>query len=122
MVLDQGSEEVLTCRPTPRSIRDTVNQKTQLPTPSPPHPSPLTSHPSPLAPYPLPQLLTPDPNPAPKGLDEVLLRLDEIPEEYRTAVRNGGGGFVNHALFWNSMAPGGSALPAADCEGLIREG
>ncbi len=41
----------------------------------------------------------------------VLAALDKVPENIRTAVRNHGGGFVNHNLFWEVMGPkaGGAA-------------
>jgi len=35
--------------------------------------------------------------------------LDSLPEGIRTAVRNNGGGFVNHNLFWTVIAPGGNS-------------
>lgn len=41
------------------------------------------------------------------GVDKLLHHLDEVPEEFRTAVANAGGGYVNHELFWNTLAPGG---------------
>ncbi len=45
--------------------------------------------------------------------DEQLLRgIDALPAEIRTAVRNNGGGFHNHALFWDILAPGGAKLPS----------
>jgi len=34
--------------------------------------------------------------------------LSSVPEEQRTAVRNNGGGHVNHSWFWKWMAPAGS--------------
>lgn len=35
-----------------------------------------------------------------------------VPENIRTAVRNNGGGHVNHSMFWTIMsAPGGSSAP-----------
>ena len=34
-------------------------------------------------------------------------RLDEVPEEKRTAVRNNGGGHANHTFFWEIMSPKG---------------
>jgi len=35
-----------------------------------------------------------------------------VPENIRTAVRNNGGGYVNHSMFWTIMcAPGGPAKP-----------
>jgi Fe-Mn family superoxide dismutase len=45
-----------------------------------------------------------------KTLGELLYRLDELPESIRTAVRQNGGGHINHALYWSTMRPGGSAL------------
>ena len=44
--------------------------------------------------------------------DERLLReLASVPEAVRTAVRNNGGGYHNHNLFWRTLAPGGSSSP-----------
>ena len=46
-----------------------------------------------------------------KPLDELLRNLDNVPDDIRTAVRNNGGGYVNHALFWEIMAPNGGGAP-----------
>jgi len=35
----------------------------------------------------------------------LLLNLNKVPEEVRTAVRNNAGGHVNHSLFWKAMSP-----------------
>ena len=35
--------------------------------------------------------------------------LGSLPEGIQTAVRNNGGGFVNHNLFWTVIAPGGNS-------------
>jgi Fe-Mn family superoxide dismutase len=53
-----------------------------------------------------------------KPAEALLKDLNAIPENIRTAVRNSGGGFVNHNFYWESMAPQaggepGSALSAA---------
>lgn len=40
-----------------------------------------------------------------KSLEDLLSNLDAIPEEIRTAVRNNGGGHLNHSLFWEVIAP-----------------
>jgi len=37
-----------------------------------------------------------------------------VPENVRTAVRNNGGGHVNHTLFWEIMIPGGSKAPTGE--------
>ena len=42
---------------------------------------------------------------------ELLLSLDSIPDSIRTAVRNNGGGHVNHSLFWTNMTPNGGGTP-----------
>lgn len=42
---------------------------------------------------------------------ELLARLDSLPEELRTPVRNNGGGFVNHNLFWEIMGPNAGGQP-----------
>jgi superoxide dismutase, Fe-Mn family len=44
-------------------------------------------------------------------VNEVVRRLNEVPESVRTAVRNNGGGHANHTLFWELMTPGGSKEP-----------
>lgn len=38
-----------------------------------------------------------------KTLERLLTSLDDIPEDYRAAVRNNGGGHYNHSLFWESL-------------------
>lgn len=49
-----------------------------------------------------------------KSIEELLKDLASVPEDIRTAVQNHGGGHHNHALFWESMRPGGgSKLPEA---------
>ncbi|GHO70931.1 superoxide dismutase [Fe] [Ktedonobacter sp. SOSP1-52] len=45
------------------------------------------------------------------AVEQVLTRLNEVPEAKRTAVRNNGGGHANHTLFWETMTPGGSKEP-----------
>ncbi|MBL9120687.1 MAG: superoxide dismutase [Phycisphaerae bacterium] len=42
------------------------------------------------------------------SLRMVLKRIDQFPADRRTALRNNGGGHVNHTLFWNVLAPKGS--------------
>jgi len=43
------------------------------------------------------------------GIDvnDLCARLDEVPEDKRTAVRNNGGGHANHAFFWEILSPKG---------------
>ncbi|MCD8352361.1 MAG: superoxide dismutase [Planctomycetaceae bacterium] len=42
-----------------------------------------------------------------KSAYEVLHSLDKLPEEIRTGVRNNGGGFYNHNLYFESLSPDG---------------
>jgi len=41
-------------------------------------------------------------------VEDLLLALDNLPAPIQTAVRNNGGGFLNHSLFWETLAPGGA--------------
>jgi Fe-Mn family superoxide dismutase len=41
-----------------------------------------------------------------KSIEELLGSISTIPDDIRTAVQNNGGGFANHSLFWNVIAPG----------------
>lgn len=52
-------------------------------------------------------------------VDEVVRRLNEVPENIRTAVRNNGGGHSNHTLFWELMTPGGSKEPTGELASAI---
>jgi superoxide dismutase, Fe-Mn family len=47
-----------------------------------------------------------------KTVEELLKTLDALPAEIRTAVRNHGGGHLNHSLFWRLMAPGAGGSPS----------
>ncbi|GGH73468.1 Fe-Mn family superoxide dismutase [Pullulanibacillus pueri] len=40
-----------------------------------------------------------------KSLEVLLANLDAVPEDVRTAVRNNGGGHLNHSLFWEVIDP-----------------
>jgi len=44
--------------------------------------------------------------------EDLLGDLSSVPETIRIAVRNNGGGFVNHSLFWRVMTPGGATAPS----------
>ena len=48
---------------------------------------------------------------ADQPVEEILKNLDALPADKQTAVRNNGGGHYNHALFWESMKPGGGGAP-----------
>ena len=46
-----------------------------------------------------------------KTVEELLAGINTVPEDIRTAVRNNGGGHVNHSMFWDIMGPGGGGAP-----------
>ena len=45
------------------------------------------------------------------SLEDLLKKLNDVPEDIRTAVRNHGGGHWNHDMFWNIMAPKAGGEP-----------
>jgi superoxide dismutase, Fe-Mn family len=59
---------------------------------------------------------------ADRPIEEVVANLSEIPDDKRTAVRNNGGGHVNHTLFWESMSPDGGGAPDGDLAAAIESG
>lgn len=46
-----------------------------------------------------------------KSPEDLIRDLNSVPENIRTAVRNNGGGHVNHTMFWEIMTPGGANQP-----------
>jgi Fe-Mn family superoxide dismutase len=50
-------------------------------------------------------------------LVSLLGNLDSVPENIRQAVRNNGGGHLNHFLFWQILTPGGASEP----KGALRD-
>ena len=40
-----------------------------------------------------------------KSIEEIVANLDSVPSDIQTAVRNNGGGHLNHSLFWEMMTP-----------------
>ena len=46
-----------------------------------------------------------------KSLDDLVKGISSVPEAVRTAVRNNGGGHLNHSMFWQIMTPGGGGAP-----------
>jgi Fe-Mn family superoxide dismutase len=46
-----------------------------------------------------------------KSVEDLVKNLSAVPEDIRTAVRNNGGGHVNHTMFWQIMGPGKGGAP-----------
>ena len=51
---------------------------------------------------------------ASKSIEELMSNLGAVPEDIRTAVRNNGGGHVNHSLFWQLLSPNGGGEPTGE--------
>jgi len=49
-----------------------------------------------------------------EDIEEILRDLSSVPNEIRTAVRNNGGGFYNHRLFWKMLSPEGGGEATHD--------
>ncbi|MBK8989397.1 MAG: superoxide dismutase [Chloroflexi bacterium] len=58
---------------------------------------------------------------ADKSIEALLADLDSVPESIRTAVRNNGGGFANHNLFWEIMSPDGGGEPDGELAAAIND-
>ena len=54
-----------------------------------------------------------------KSANELVSDLAALPEAIRAAVRNNGGGYVNHAMFWQLMTPGGADAPGGELAAAI---
>ncbi|HOE95877.1 MAG TPA: superoxide dismutase [Candidatus Sumerlaeota bacterium] len=60
------------------------------------------------------------PDLAKKDVEDLLRGLNQVPEGIRTAVRNNGGGILNHNLFWQIMSPNGGGEPTGDLADAIK--
>jgi Fe-Mn family superoxide dismutase len=54
-------------------------------------------------------------------IEELLRRINEVPEDIRTAVRNNGGGHANHTIFWQIMGPNAGGEPTGELAQAIAE-
>ena len=52
-----------------------------------------------------------------KSIEDILVTMDMN----NSAVRNNGGGFYNHSLFWEVMSPDGGGLPTGELASAINE-
>ena len=57
----------------------------------------------------------------PGDINELLVNLNNVPEDIRRAVRNNGGGHANHAMFWQIMSPNGGGEPVGDLADAINQ-
>ncbi len=52
-------------------------------------------------------------------VEQLLANLDRVHENIRTTVRNNGGGYVNHNLFWQIMGPNAGGSPTGELAAAI---
>jgi Fe-Mn family superoxide dismutase len=55
-----------------------------------------------------------------KSAEDLVRNLKTIPEDIRAAVRNNGGGHVNHTMFWQIMKPKGGGKPSGAIADAIK--
>ncbi len=56
-----------------------------------------------------------------KSPEDLIRDLSGVPEDIRTAVRNNGGGHVNHTMFWAIMGPNGGGEPTGPIADAINQ-
>jgi superoxide dismutase, Fe-Mn family len=55
-----------------------------------------------------------------KSAEDLIRDLSSVPEDIRGAVRNNGGGHVNHSMFWKIMKPQGGGAPSGKLADAIK--
>jgi Fe-Mn family superoxide dismutase len=55
-----------------------------------------------------------------KSAEDLVKGINTVPEAIRTAVRNNGGGHVNHTMFWEIMGPGKGGEPTGRVADAIK--
>src|SRR5438270_12587709 len=56
-----------------------------------------------------------------KSAEDLIKNLNAVPEGIRTAVRNNGGGHVNHSMFWTIMGPHAGGQPSGPLADAINQ-
>jgi superoxide dismutase, Fe-Mn family len=54
-----------------------------------------------------------------RSIEDLLRGFDALPNDVQTAVRNNGGGYANHNLFWEIMSPDGGGRPEGELASAI---
>jgi len=55
-----------------------------------------------------------------KSVDDLVKGINTVPEDIRTAVRNNGGGDINHTMFWGIMGPKKGGAPTGPIADAIK--
>lgn len=56
-----------------------------------------------------------------KPIKELFANMDEIPADIKTSVRNNGGGYYNHVLFWKLLTPASQSLMSPYVEAELKK-
>ncbi len=54
------------------------------------------------------------------GIEDLLTKINQVPDDIRTAVRNNGGGDYNHTMFWQIMAANKGGEPTGELADAIK--
>lgn len=54
-------------------------------------------------------------------VEDLVRRINDVPESIRTAVRNNAGGHINHSMFWQIMKPSGGGAPTGELATAIQQ-
>lgn len=54
-----------------------------------------------------------------KTIEQLIAKINDLPEAIRGAVRNNGGGHLNHTMFWNILNVKGGGKPSGDLAAAI---
>jgi Fe-Mn family superoxide dismutase len=57
-----------------------------------------------------------------RTIEDLLMHIDEAPEEIRAVIRNSGGGHANHELYWKTIGPPSGDKPMGILAEAIRQG
>jgi Fe-Mn family superoxide dismutase len=55
------------------------------------------------------------------SIEKILSDLNQIPEDIRTTVRNNGGGYYNHTIYWNIMGPNKGGEPVGTLAAALKQ-
>ncbi|MGB8645167.1 MAG: superoxide dismutase [Anaerolineae bacterium] len=55
------------------------------------------------------------------SLEDLMQKISQVPDDIRTAVRNNGGGHINHTMFWEIMGPNASGEPTGALADAIKQ-
>ncbi len=55
------------------------------------------------------------------SIEDLMVKLNQVPDDIRTAVRNNGGGHINHTMFWQIMGPNAGGEPTGSLATAIKQ-